>query len=65
MTKTQRQQIKQARQDARAMRQRLDRLLEVPTFKRPGQRAEVEALADNLRLIEQVALGRLAGIAEA
>ena len=47
------------------MRQRLDRLLEVPTFKRPEQRAEIEALADNLRLIEQVALGRLAGIAEA
>ena len=65
MDKTQRQQIKQARQDARAMRKKLARLLEVPTFKRPEQRAEIEALADNLRLIEQVALGRLAGIAEA
>ena len=65
MTKTQRQQIKRARQDARAMRKKLDRLLEVPTFKSPGQRVEIEALADNLRLIEQVALGRLAGIAEA
>ena len=65
MNRTKREQVKQARQEARAMRVELERVLSVPAYQRKERRDELLQLVERLRFLEDLALGRLAGVAEA
>ena len=65
MNRTKREQVKQARQEARAMRVELERVLSVPAYQRKERRDELLQLVERLRVLEDLALGRLAGVAEA